>query len=86
MFVIQKNKCNTQQRWRHVIVLSKSHSGEETEGMSGENRWKMKRKLSEVNTRAVSRWQNDLIGEFKVAGVMQLVLGDRSSHDYKEFW
>ena len=33
------------------------------EGMEGTIEWK----LSEVNTRAVSRGQNQLIGDFKVA-------------------
>ena len=32
----------------------------------GRNRGKFKRKLSEVNTRAVSRGQNELIGKFKM--------------------
>ena len=34
----------------------------------GRDGGKFKRKLSEVNTRAVSRGQNELIGEFKMAG------------------
>ena len=39
----------------------------------GEIKWK----LSEVNTRAVFIGQNKLIGEFKMAAVIWLVLGDR---------
>ena len=48
-------------------LSSKSHQGkEQEEHRSG---GKIERKLSEVNTRAVSRGQNELIGEFKmVAG------------------
>ena len=38
---------------------------------------KFKRKLSEVNTRAGSRRQNKLVGKFKMAGVIRLVLGGR---------
>ena len=34
---------------------------------SGEDGWKIEWKLSEVNTRAVSRRQNELIGKFKMA-------------------
>ena len=33
----------------------------------GSNGGKFKRKLSEVNTRAVSRGENELIGKFKMA-------------------
>jgi hypothetical protein len=34
------------------------------------NGGKFKRKLSEVNTRAVSRGQNELVGKFKMTGDM----------------
>ena len=47
-----------------MTVSSKSHQGkEQEEGRSG---GKMERKLSELYTRAVSRGQNELIGEFKI--------------------
>ena len=51
--------------WHQVTVLCKSHQGQE-EGRSGEDREKIEWKLSEVNTRAVSRKQNELIGKFSV--------------------
>ena len=37
------------------------------EGRNGENGGKIEWKLSEVNARAVSRRQNELIGKFKMA-------------------
>ena len=43
-------------------------------GMDGE---KFKRKLSEVNTRAVSRGQNELVGKFKMAAGDMLVFWGR---------
>ena len=36
-------------------------------GLRGMDRGKFKRKLSEVNTRAMSRRQNELVGKFKMA-------------------
>ena len=49
-------------------VLCKSHQGkEQQEGRSGRDGEKIERKLSQVDTRAVSRRQNELIGKFKVA-------------------
>ena len=48
--------------------LNKSHQGEEQkEGGSGGAGGKIELKLSEVNTRAVSRGQNELIREFYIA-------------------
>ena len=41
------------------------------------NTRKFKRKLSEVNTRAVSRRQNELVGKFKMAAGNMLILGGR---------
>ena len=38
---------------------------------------KFKRKLPEVDTRAVSRRQNKLVGKFKMAAGERLVLGGR---------
>ena len=56
---------NTQKRWFHVKVLSKSYQGkEQEEGRSG---GKIQWKLSEVNTKPVPRLQNELIDEFKMA-------------------
>ena len=43
------------------MAVSKSHQG------SGRCGCKIERELSEVNTRAVSGGQNELIGKFKVA-------------------
>ena len=53
-----------------MTVLNKSHQGKkQEEGRSGGDGWKIERKLSEVNTRAVFRGQSELIGKFKlVAG------------------
>ena len=49
-------------------VLRKSHQRKEQEvGRNGGDRGKIQRKLSEVNTRAVCRGQNKLIGKFKMA-------------------
>ena len=50
-----------------MTVLNKSHQGkEQEEGSSGRVGEKIEWKLSEVNTRAVSRGQNELIGKFKI--------------------
>ena len=50
-----------------MTLSSKSHQGkEQEEGRNAENREKIKQKLSEVNTKPVSRGQNALIDEFKV--------------------
>jgi hypothetical protein len=38
---------------------------------------KFRRKLSEVNTRAVSRGQNKLVGKFNMAAVIWLVFGEQ---------
>ena len=44
---------------------------------------KFKRKLSEVNTRAVSRGQNKLVGEFKMAaGDMVSIRGQVMEYTY----
>ena len=53
---------NTRLRWHHKKVL-KGAKGI-ARGMDG---GKFKRKLSEVNTRAVSIRQNKLVGKFKMA-------------------
>ena len=51
-----------------MTALSNSYQGnEQEEGRSGGDEGKIERKLSEVNTRTVSRGQNELIGEFKIA-------------------
>ena len=52
-----------------MTVSNKSHQGECRTGReeSGGDGGKMKWKLSKVNTRAGSRGQNELIGEFKMA-------------------
>ena len=51
-----------------------------TRGMDG---GKFKRKLSEVNTRAVSREQNELVGKFKmVAGDMVSIRGQVMEYTY----
>ena len=48
-----------------MTVLSKSHQEKEREeGRCGKDRGKIERKLSEVNTRTVSRGQNELIENF----------------------
>ena len=45
--------------------------------------WKFKRRLSEVNTRAVSRGQNKLVGKFKMAaGDMVSIRGQVMEHMY----
>ena len=49
-----------------MTVSSKNHQAKE-EGRSGGDGGKFKRKLLEVNTRAVSRGQNELLGKFKMA-------------------
>ena len=48
-----------------------SFSKDATRGLRGMDGRKFKRKLSEVNVRAVSRRQNELVGKFKMA------VGDR---------
>ena len=45
-----------------MTISSKSH-----QGRNRKDRGKIERKLSEVNTRAVSREQNKWIGKFKMA-------------------
>ena len=51
-----------------MTVLSKSHKEkEQKEGMSKEDGGKIDRKLSEVNSRAVSRGPNELMSKFKMA-------------------
>ena len=52
-----------------MTVLDKCYYGgcETGRGWSGGDGWKIEWKLSEINTRAVSRGQNELIGKFKVA-------------------
>jgi hypothetical protein len=51
-----------------VTVSNKSHRGmEQEEGRNGGDGEKIEWKLSEVNTRAVSIRQNELLGEFKMA-------------------
>jgi hypothetical protein len=63
---------NTQYRWHHMTFLSKSHQEKEQEkGRSAGDEGKIEKKLSEVNTRAVYREYNKLIGEFKM-GVIGL--------------
>ena len=49
----------------HERVFERYHQGvaKQEGGSEGKIKWK----LSEVNTRAVSRGQNELIGEFKMA-------------------
>ena len=50
-----------------MTVSNNSHQGEkQEEGKGGGGRGKIEWKLSEVNTRAVSREENGLIGEFKM--------------------
>ena len=46
-----------------MTVLNKGHQGKEQE--EGRNGEKIERNLSEVNTKAVFRRQNELIGKFK---------------------
>ena len=63
---------NTQQRWHHYRIFERCHQGVargmDARGMDG---GRFKRKLSEINTRAVSGGQNELVGKFKmVAGDM----------------
>ena len=44
---------------------------------------KFKRKLSEINTRAVSRGQNELVGKFKMAADdMVSIRGQAMEHTY----
>ena len=51
-----------------MTALSKNRQEkEQEEGKSGGDGGKIERKLSEVNIRDVSRGQNELIGEFKIA-------------------
>ena len=45
------------------MIVEKFHQGIARQEGQRENKWK----LSEVNTRAVSRGQNESIGEFKIA-------------------
>ena len=53
---------------KDMTVSSKSHQGkEQEEGRSGGVGGKIERKLSKVNTRSVSRGQNEFIGVFKMA-------------------
>ena len=59
-------------------VLSKSHQGEEQEeGKTGGDGGKREWRLSEVDTRAVSRRQNGLIDEFKMAASDVISIGGR---------
>ena len=52
-------------------------------GRSGGDRGKIKWKLSEVNTRAVSRGQNNLIGEFKMTeGDVMTIRGQVMEYTY----
>ena len=47
------------------------------------DRGKFKRKLSEINTKAVSRGQNELVGKFKMAaGVMVCIRGQVLEYMY----
>ena len=55
---------NTLQTWCHVTISSKSH--QERNRKTGGDVGRIECKLSEVNTRAASRGQNELIGEFKI--------------------
>ena len=57
---------NTKQS-EHLKVLSKSHQRKKNEdGRNGGDGGEIEWKLSKVNTRDVSRGQNELIGEFKM--------------------
>ena len=59
-----------------MIVLSTSCQGkEQEEGGNRQDGEKFERKLFEVNTRAVSRGQNELIGEFKMAVGDEIKIG-----------
>ena len=49
-------------------------------GLRGMDGWKFKRKLSEVNTRAVSRRQNELVGKYKMAA------GDTTQYNLAAHW
>ena len=61
-----------------MIVSRKSHQGkEQEEGRSGGDGSNTERKLSEVNTRAVSRKQNELISELKMAASGVIFIGGR---------
>jgi hypothetical protein len=56
-----------------MTVLSKNHQGkEQKEGRSGGNGGKTEWKLSESNTRSVSRGKNKLIGKFKMVQILGL--------------
>ena len=59
----------------HVTVSNQSHQGKEQE--KGRNGGKTERKLSEVNTRAVSRVQNEQISKFKMVVGDVISIGDR---------
>ena len=51
--------------------------------MKGRDGRKLKRKLSEINTRAVSRRQNKLVGKFKMAaGDMVSIRGQVMEYTY----
>ena len=59
-------------------VLNKRHQKKEhKEGRSGENGGKIERKLSEVNTMAPSRRQNELKSKFKMAVSDVISIGRR---------
>ena len=50
-------------------------------GMDG---WKYKRRLSEVNARAASRGQNELVGKFKMATSDKVSIRGQVSYYYLE--
>ena len=56
-----------------MTVSSKSQKGKEQE--EGRNGEKIEWRLSEVNTRAVSKGQNELIGEFKMVEDDVIIIG-----------
>ena len=54
---------------------------EQEEGRSGRDGGKTEWKLSEVNTKAVSRGQNELLGKFKIAVGDVISIMGRSGED-----
>ena len=58
------NVCERVVKWHHMSVSEKCHQG--FAGKGGEDGGKIKWKLSEVNARAVSWGQDELVGRFKM--------------------
>ena len=70
---------NTWQRWHHVRVFERCHQGvvRKEGGRRGRDGGKIKWTLSEVNTRPMSRGQNELMAACKMAVTDVIDMGRR---------